>query len=324
MSPPAGYEAALTSAALFDLSAHGTIEAAGDDAATFLHNLSTNDVKRLAPWHGCEAFFCNLTAKVIAQAWVWREPPRGPKGKEEHLWLDTPPGLNARLFAHLRKYIIGEDVELTDRTADRARLHLAGPEAAGMLGASGGPLTFTHADAGLSIRRRDLLGVPGFDVVGPADAVAALRSRLAAAVGSAEAFDVLRVEAGLPLYGPDISEETFAPETGRILPAISYTKGCYLGQEPIVMARDRGVVQRGLVGLLTGLELLPHGSALWRDGKEVGRSASAAVSPRGGQCVALAYLKRGNFAPGTALEADIGGRRIPVTAAALPLVQARA
>jgi len=317
MTAPTGYHDALSSAALFDFSAHGTIEAAGDDAAAFLHNLSTNDVKRLAPWHGCEAFFCTVTAKVVGQAWLWREPSRGPKGKEEHLWLDTPPGLGPKMHAHLKKYIIGEDVELTER-ADLARFHLAGPNAAVLLGAGGEPLTFANA-GDLILRRRDLLGVPGFDVIGPADAVAAARARLSLPEASPEAFETLRVEAGMPWYGADVTEETFAPETGRILPAISYTKGCYLGQEPIVMARDRGVVQRGLVGLLTGEHLLPHGTTLWRDGKEVGRSTSAAVSPRLGQSVALAYLRRGSFAPGTALEADVGGGRVPVTAAALPL-----
>lgn len=86
------------------------------------------------------------------------------------------------------------------------------------------------------------------------------------------------------------------------------------------MARDRGVVQRGLSGLLTGEEVLPPGSTLWREGKEVGRTVSSAYSPRLGQGAALAYLKRGSLTPGTALEAEVDSRRVPAVAARLPLV----
>ena len=317
MNAPAGYRAALESAALFDFAGHGSLHAQGDDAATFLHNLGTNEVKKLPPWHGCEAFFCTATAKVAGQAWIWREPPRGPKAKEEHLWIDAPPGLHAKLFAHLKRFIIGEDVELSDRTGDLQRFHLAGPQAGARLGVETEPLTFTHLPGGLSIRRRDLLGVPGFDVVGPmADEV---RGKLSVEHGSPEAFHALRVEAGLPWWGHDITEETFAPETGRIPAAICYTKGCYLGQEPIVMARDRGVVQRGLVGLETGDAVAAPGSLLFREGKEIGKITSAAWSPRRGQGVALGYARRGSQASGTMLELEEGGTRRPLRVAALPL-----
>lgn len=294
---------------LFDFSAHGTLNAVGDDALTFLHNLSTNDVKKLPPRHGCEAFFCTATAKVVGQAWIWREPP---EGKRETLWLDTPPGLHEKLYAHLKRYIIGEDVELTDRTADFGRLYLASENAGDLLGAGGAvPMTFTQAEGGTVIRRRDLFAMPGYDILGSPDEIADVRQTLLSAGAVAagpEQFEALRIEAGLPWWGADIDETTFAPETGRIGQAISYAKGCYLGQEPIVMARDRGVVQRSLVGLEVGDA--PLTGVLTRDGKEVGRATSSAFSPRLGRAIALGYVKRGNQAPATELQ--LGDRTVRV------------
>src|SRR3954469_23368265 len=124
--------------------------------------------------------------------------------------------------------------------------------------------------------------------------------------------------AGTPVDRLDMDENTFAPEVNRIQQAISYQKGCYLGQEPIVMARDRGVVQRALVGLSLGDAAGPRGALLYREGREVGRVTSCVRSPRFGW-VALGYARRGSQAPGTELELDDGGTRRPVKVAALPL-----
>src|SRR5439155_4477699 len=122
-----------------------------------------------------------------------------------------------------------------------------------------------------------------------------------------EAFEVLRVEAGVPRYGVEMNEERFVVEVGRTPQAISYSKGCYLGQEPIVMARDRGHVNRTLLGLKLNGDPAPHGSLLHRDGKEVGRVTSSVVSPRLGAAVALGYLRRGCWEPGTAVEVEVDG-----------------
>ena len=320
------YTAARAHCALFDLSSRGKIELAGNDAAVFLHNLSTNDVKGLAPGTGCEAFFCTATAKVVAHGHIWRCPP---VGKRETLWLDLDEGLAAKTYQHLDRYLISEDVTLSDRTADLAQLHVAGPAVLEVLRGAGieAPAwqrnTF-HVAWPLTLRFTDPLGLPGCDLLVPADHRESIMDKLSAAGavrGSPEAFDVLRVEAGTPVYGKDMDETTFAAEAGRTLQAISYTKGCYLGQEPIVMARDRGVVQRGLVGVLLGAEPVPPGSLLYRDGKEVGRTTSCVISPKLGQAVALACARRGSQAPGTVLEADVAGVRRNVTVTKLPFVE---
>jgi folate-binding protein YgfZ len=326
---PQGYRAALDSAALFDVSGRGKVVAEGNDALVFLHNLSSNDVKKLAPNAGCELFFCSATAKVVAHARIYRE---APQGKRERLWLDVGEGQNEKLFRHLDHFIIGEDVTLTDRTAELAQFHLAGPRAAdllrtacdGTMELSETPHSFRQADfpgVSVTIRESRLVGLSGFDVLCAADKAAVVRQRLldsGATVGTREAYEILRVENGMPEYGTDLDEATFAPEVGR-KDAISYQKGCYLGQEPIVMSRDRGVVQRTLVGLLVGDDVAPRGALLYREGKEVGRVTSSVPSPRFGW-VALGYARRGSQAPGTELEMDANGTRRSVKVSALPFV----
>src|SRR5262249_40494959 len=120
------------------------------------------------------------------------------------------------------------------------------------------------------VRRNDPLALPGYDIVCLRDLAAnvwGLLVRAGARPAGLDAFDALRVEAGTPVYGLDMDENRFIVEVGRTAQALSYSKGCYLGQEPVVMARDRGQVQRTLLGLkLT--QPVPHGSKLFRDGKE--------------------------------------------------------
>ena len=114
----------------------------------------------------------------------------------------------------------------------------------------------------------------------------------------------------MPLYGLDIDENTLAPEVGRTAQAICYTKGCYIGQEPIVRIRDIGQVNRTVTKLrIEGTNAVPHGAKLWRDGKEVGQVTSSALIPGSGERVALAYVRRGNTESGTALEVEVVGAR---------------
>jgi folate-binding protein YgfZ len=134
-----------------------------------------------------------------------------------------------------------------------------------------------------------------------------------------EAYNVLRIEAGTPVYGPDIDESRLVMEVGRTAQAISYTKGCYLGQEPVVMARDRGHVNRTLMGLrLREREVVPHGTRLLRDDKEAGQVASSVFSPRLGTAIALAYVRRGHQEPGTIVEVETSAGRRTAEVVSLP------
>jgi folate-binding protein YgfZ len=173
------------------------------------------------------------------------------------------------------------------------------------------------------VRRHDPLGLPGYDLVClTARAVDVWQRLTAAGAGLAglDAYEVLRVEAGTPVYGADIDENRFVVEVGRT-DAICYTKGCYLGQEPIVMARDRaGHVNRTFRGLkLSAGGVVPAGARLITpEGKDVGVVTSSVVSPRLGP-IALAYIRRGSDQPGTALEVEPAGGGHTAVVAELPM-----
>jgi folate-binding protein YgfZ len=310
----ADYRAACERAALFDQSSRGMIELIGKDALLFLHNLCTNDVKNLPLGAGCEAFLCTAKAKVVA--YIALSHIRD--GERDVVWLDCEPGQAESVFNYLNHYLISEQVELADRSGNVALLHLCGPEAQAILSrALGKPFSalaeWQHHTESLPevgtchFRRHDPLGVAGFDVFCAHETASRLAQLLTAAgaiPAGEQTHEILRVEAGTPVYGKDIDHDRAVMEVGRTRQAISYTKGCFLGQEPIVMARDRGHVNRTLLGIqLSEGEPLAHGTKLSKDGTEVGQVTSSVRSPQFG-LIALAYVKRGFQEPGTALRVE--------------------
>jgi folate-binding protein YgfZ len=338
------YERARTGCVVFDQSHRGKLELTGPEAARFLHNLTTQDVLNLPPGEGREVFALTAKARVVAYGLIFhQQTPRG----ESAYWLNLPPGTAEAALKHLDRYRISEQVEFQDRTHDFAQLHVTGPTAAAVLESMAGATLPQLKDmknlqylllplTPFAICRHDLLGLPGFDLFSPTAALPeevweqltpagatwpeALWNRLmeaGAAPAGREAFEVMRIEAGTPAFGLDIDENTFAPEVGRAAQAISYTKGCYLGQEPVVMARDRGQVNRALLGLRMNGDPAPHGSLVYRDGKEIGRVTSSVQSPRLGP-IALAYIRRGSQEPGTAVEVEVEGTRRPAVVSVLP------
>lgn len=324
------YRQAKDGAALFDLSHRGKVEVAGADAGSFLHNLSTNNIKDLAVGAGCEAFFATATAKAVDHARIYHVLLHDGR---DGFWLDLEPGRNEALIKHLDRYLISEQAEFADRTSAFAHIHLAGPQAKPVLeralldevpdlGALQHMVRTFGANQHCHIRRHEPLALPGYDLVCLrefAPTIWGMLFRAGAQAAGLEAYETLRVEAGTPAYGQDIDENRFVAEIGRIAQAISYQKGCYLGQEPIVMARDRGQVQRTLLGLkLTGSSASPRGSKIFNGDKEVGITCSSVVSPALGHAIALAYLKRGSQEPGTKLVIDAAGTRMDAEVSALP------
>lgn len=247
------YDSARSDCALFDCSDRTQIEITGDDRATFLHNFCTNDVKKLTPGNGCEAFLTNVKGKVLGHVFIF--------ATENAIWLESVAGAEESLIAHLDRYVITEDVTLDPRSNEVGELFVSGPHAVSKLGNAGidvAALTlYSHVefpDIGfpLSIRRVDWTGHPGYIISVPREHLATLWTRLvdASIVPAGQtAFDVLRIEAGMPLYGTDISEDNLAQEVSRTKQAISFTKGCYLGQEPIARVDAMGHVNRELRGL---------------------------------------------------------------------------
>lgn len=311
--PSPDYVAAITTAALFDTTSAAKLLLTGPDAPQFLHNISTNDIKSLPLGGGCETYFCDARAKALFVAWVYHVRHDGKSA----LWVETTPGRGEALLKHLDRFLIAEAVELSDVTKLFAQLHVAGPSAKAVLEKALADKVpdlaeFQHmertfgAAATCSIRCRDPLGMPGYDVVCLSDRGDDVRRMLTAA-GAIQAgpgtYETLRVEAGTPHYGVDIDENRFVLEVGRAERAVSYAKGCFPGQEPIVMARDRaGRVNRSFVGLkvLSGGPI-PGGSRVTRDGQEAGVVTSSVVSPRAGGPIALGYVHRKHADHGTQL-----------------------
>jgi folate-binding protein YgfZ len=325
----AEYNRVRAGAGLFDVSHRGKIELTGPEAAFFLHNLCTNDVNDLPVGAGREAFLTTNKARIVSHLYLYHLLLHDGRPA---LWLDVPPGTTESLLKYLDRYVISEQVEFADRTREFAQMHLAGPHAHDVLEKAllddVPPLedlqhmmrTFGVSDT-CHIRRHDLLGVPGYDIVCLAARAANvwhMLTRAGALPAGREAYEILRVEAGTPALGADLDETTFAPEVGRTKQAISYNKGCYLGQEPIVMARDRGQVNRTLLGVKLPDGLVPHNSLLYHDGKEVGRVTSSLVSPRLG-AIGLAYVRRGSQETETKLEVEAEGTRHTAVVVALPM-----
>ena len=312
--PTAEYVAARDAAAVFDVSDRAQVELTGRDRAKFLHNFCTNDVKALRPGEGCEAFVPNVKGKLLGHVFVF--------AGADALWVESVAGSSEFLVSHLDRYLISEDVRIRDRTADWGELYLSGAEAAGHLGRLGvaaetlarnGHVSGELSGTAVSVRRVDWLAVPGFLVAAPRERLAELWTALTAAgvrPAGADASNALRIEAGLPLYGVDMTDENLAQEAARTPRAISFTKGCYLGQEPIARIDALGHVNRELRGLR--LASVPRrGDVVTANGQQVGAVTSAAVVPATGESVALAYVRRSAAKPGAEVGVLVGGREVP-------------
>lgn len=319
--PAQQYDALTREVGYVPLEDRTQIELVGEDRAAFLHNLSTNDIRKLAIGSGCEAFFCNAQGKAIAHAFVWAMP--------NSLVIDTIGGLAQKLMAHLDRYLIREKVELIDRSSQWSALLLSGAGSHALLATFGVALaaetgTLYHqsikiAGQEVSVRRVPIIRPVCFLLSCAAEHVGNVAAALDAAGAchcSLEAVEPARIEAGFPWYGIDISEENLAPEVGRSEQAISYVKGCYLGQETIARIDALGHVNRLLVGVhIEQHQPPPTGTELTAEEKVVGKVTSAAYSPRLNSSLALAYVRRGYNEPGTPLTAG----QVPARVVALPV-----
>ena len=308
---PAGYDALRAAAAWLDLSARGRIYATGEDRARLLHAMTTNHVQQLKPGMGCYAFFLNAQGQIQADVNLLC--------LEDRFLLDTEPETRERIFCHLDKYIIADDVTLEDVSGPLACLAVEGPNAAAVLAALGAATPendYAHtAWNGAIVQRASSTGEPGFRVFLPvgekAEWIRRLESEGALAATADEARTV-RLEHGKPRYGEDIFDTTLPQETAQ-MHAVHFAKGCYLGQEIVERIRSRGHVNRVLAKLeIDGDARLPAGAKVSAGGAEAGAITSSAFSPALGKTVALAYLRAQYAGEATVLQA--GDRPARVTA----------
>jgi folate-binding protein YgfZ len=323
--PDGEYRALVTDAGMVDVSASSRVELTGDDRAAFLNRMCTNRVDDLSTGEGREAFLTDAKGHVLAHVLVF--------AGADSLVLHAASGQADTVCRHLSRYVLRDRVALDDGSEAWAELLLTGRRSQVLLGrltATGLPQALLeHREiqlAGISVsaRRVDLSGPIGFLLSCDADDAGplwhALEQRGARPCGR-QAAEAVRIEAGWPVYGRDVTAENLPQEVGRNVSAISFTKGCYLGQETIARIDSRGHVNRALVGLRFGSTgVPPSGAALEASGRPVGHVTSAAFSPQWGSAVALGYVRRGSSAPGTCLDSVLGKAEV----ALLPMLPAAA
>jgi hypothetical protein len=308
------YDALTAGAGFVDVSGRAQIEISGDDRAPFLHNLTTAAIRLLEPGQGCEAFVLDVRGHTLGHLLVFCTP--------QSLVIDSVAGENQRLAAHFERYHIREHVEIHDRTAGWGELLLAGRRAAEILGAiaqiSSGDLPskpLAHREARIAeqtvwLRSVELAGQGSMLISTARESIGPVAATLTAAGAvrcDAAALEAVRIEAGWPTFGIDITDKNLPQEVGRNDRAISFTKGCYLGQETVARIDALGHVNKTLCGVrFSGPEIPPAGYELRSGDTMVGAVTSAVFSPRLSAPLAMAYLRRGFNTPGTKLAALSG------------------
>jgi folate-binding protein YgfZ len=301
-----GYEALRGGAAWINLSGFARIAVRGRDRARFLHNLTSNEVKKRTPGSGCYAFLLSAQGRIQADLNLLVF--------EDRILLDAEPELGEKIAQHIRRYIVADQVELENVTASTCAIALEGPQAAMVLEKAGGPVPSGDYDhlawpegGGATVARTSLTGQPGFRLYAAAGAAGEIIRRLSGA-GAQPATDedarIVRLENGRPRYGEDIRDTSLPQETGQ-MHAVSFHKGCYLGQEIVERIRAQGHVNRRLVRLrFDSAAPVPAGTRLTVDGAEAGEITSSIYSPAERSAIALAYLRAAYAEPGQSLAAD--------------------
>lgn len=295
-----GYRALRSHAVWLDLSARGKIRASGDDRARLLHAMTTNHVQQLKPGEGCYAFFLNAQGRILGDVNLFC--------MEDHFLLDTEPETRHKLYEHLDRYIIADDVILSDDTDHVATIALEGPEAAALLGKLDAPVPeppYSTSAWGLrTVAHVDSTGAGGFFIYTTIDDKPSLLTDLESAGAVAATHEdagIVRIENARPRYGVEITERFLVQETNQ-LQAVHFNKGCYLGQEIVERVRSRAQIHRILRRIeIDSQDVPPPGTKLKVADADAGEIVSAVLSPALGKVVAIAYVRTPNSEPGTEL-----------------------
>jgi aminomethyltransferase len=306
--PVAEHEAVREASGLFDFSFRGKFAMKGRDHAKFLHRMVSNDIQRLAAGQGTYATLLNPQGHILVDMRLYCA--------EDRFFVDTDADLRDKALLGLKRYVIGDQVEF--EPLDLYALAFQGPRSRLLLEKTlhinlPAMREFDHFAtnyAGIPVRvvRASSTGEEGYEVWVGAKGLLAVWG---AACGQAptygmlpcgtQALETLRIEAGIPRYGQELGEDTIPNEAG-LWNALSFNKGCYVGQEIVERARSRGHVNWKLMGLIVESEVPPpSGEKLVREGREIGEVTSSCVAPTLGKTVAMAYLRHEVSEPGTKL-----------------------
>ena len=327
MSLAGDYRAIAERAALGAISPRRQLAVSGTDRASYLQGLLTNDIQALVPGTGCYSAWLTPQGRMLTDMDVLESG--------DMILLDVPADRADFILQRLDEFLFSEDVRLETLAGTIDGVWLHGPEAApileaALIGVEGlaawpdyrlGKAVF-H-DQHVVLARMDRLGVPGYCVYGEPSAKASLLEvlqRAGAAEVDPDALEAARIEAGFPLFGVDMTEETIPLEAGIEGRAISFSKGCYVGQEVIirVLHRGHGRVARRLVGLRIDGPVPPRGAVLVSGDRQIGSVTSAAASPVLGS-IALGYVHRDFVEPGTAIRLRSENAESAVAVTALPI-----
>ena len=325
-SVSADYESFHDGAAIVDLSDRGRMRFHGSGAKEALNGLLTCDVAPLANGHGAYGAALTNKGKVIADVSVF--------AMDESFLVEVPNAVWPAWKDLVNKFVNPRLSKRTDETELTCEIGLFGPRAASIVASMTGSevaalealpmyghLTLAAEGIIVNVAHIPDFGVEGYRLLAVRDAFEQLRDgalRLGGRVVGAEAVEAARIEAGRPLWGVDMDDSTLPQEANlEALNAISFTKGCYTGQEVVARLHFRGHVNKRVIGLrVEGSTVPPRGTTVVSDGKEVGDIRSSVMSPRFGP-IALAMLRR-EVNPGDAVAITIDGHESRATVSPLP------
>ena len=310
-----------SAAGVVDLSHRGRLRVSGGDRVRFLHGMVTNDVKGLRDGQGIYSAMITAQGQTLADLKVYRRPT--------DFLLDTGPGLAEEVRAALDRYLIADDVQIDDVTEATSLLLVSGPLSADVVGevlgadVSGLPEYGSAQCGSATVVRSDDTGERGFLLfVEPVEArrlwAGIQELGLSVRPVGQRAFSVLRMEAGVPVYGLDI-EKRYTPIESGIAHAVSLDKGCYIGQEVISKMTFRGKPRRHLVGFVLAGDVPPTpGDTVMVDGRDAGHATSGLLSLSLNQIIAFGYVKRDLNRPGTKVQIASNARRLEGEVVGLP------
>ncbi|HKO59691.1 MAG TPA: glycine cleavage T C-terminal barrel domain-containing protein [Pyrinomonadaceae bacterium] len=323
-------------AGLIDLSSRGRITVGGLEAVQFLNGLITNDMKTLTEDAWMPAAFPNVQGRLVASVRVMRlkDIDREKASCPSYL-IDTEAATRENVLQLLQRFTLAGDFRVNDISGETAHFALEGNGAERIVNSVMGDAVAGLEERGarkttwrgttVTVTRAIHTAATGFDLILPADVAPELSQALinegATPVGD-DVFEVLRIEAGIPRHGVDMDETNVVSET-NLDDAVSYTKGCYIGQEIIARIKYRGHVAKKLIGLsFADKRELASGDIIKSpDDKDIGRITSTAYSPRLQHTIALGYVKYDYLAAGTAVKVIHGGNEVPAQVTELPFIR---
>jgi folate-binding protein YgfZ len=316
-------------AGLIDLSSRGRMLVSGTEAIQFLNGLITNDMKALAENHWIPAAFPNVQGRLIAAVRITRlKDDETGKVPSPTFLLDTEAATHDVVMKNIERFTLAGDFRVTDITNQTALVSVQGSKAIDVVRSVLGEAVMALEPNGacvvneVTVIRASHTATDGFDLFVKSDEAGTLWNALQTAgaqpVGY-QALETLRIEAGVPRYGVDMDETNIVTETG-LDDAVSYTKGCYVGQEIIARIKYRGHVAKKLSGLLFEADVKAVAGATIKsaDGKDIGRTTSVTYSPQLQRTIALGYLKFDYLASGTSVLISAGDQDLAAQVTELP------